>query len=234
MATAEKDTSAGNAAGREQDVVVTGRVAGQVAAPKHGDPTEDQGVPEGGSVIGVRVGSEAAVESGLDPVLPATGTALGDATRVRNKDIRARDEKERERRGLNGGNAVSVTFEGLMMVEVDGDSQERGGVRSGSFTGNVKESLVIRPLTAEEEAERTGSALATGAVARRADDLVTGSGNGGGGNPMKRSETVGVTSAEQRYAGAKATTSDAERIKQADQGQKPQPAGAQGTTTRTR
>lgn len=123
--------------------------------PKHGDPTKDQPVPEGGSVIGVRVGSEASVEDGTDPVLPSEGSALGEATRVRNKTLRGRDEKEHDRRG-RGGNAVTVSFEGPMMVEVDGSSEGQGGVKSGSFTGSFKEKLTVRKLTDKEEAEYLG------------------------------------------------------------------------------
>lgn len=162
--------------------------------------------PEG--PLGVRTGSEAAVESGLQPVFNGP-TGLAGATEVKNKDLRERDEKELRRRGVirdrgRGGprNPVTVSFAGLMMVSVDGEEED--APRSGSFTGEFSESLTIRALTNEELEKYSPSGQR---LARRADDLAKGSGAGGGGNPMKAGEAQGSTSGAQGPSMGRATTS---------------------------
>lgn len=181
--------------------------AKEESTPKHGDPTALQPPGQGESVLGVRVGSEAAVESGTDPVLPSAGN-LSEATRIRNKDILARDEKERKRRGLSAtAKTVSMSFEGPMMVERL-DDDERTPVKemfSGSFTGAIPErGLLLRPLRKEEEAELLPNPERN---SRRAEDLVKGSGAGGGGNPMAARDHRGVTSSPGASAGGQASVS---------------------------
>jgi hypothetical protein len=123
--------------------------AGTMTADLKAKPVVPEPAP-GESALGVRVGSEAAVESGTGPVAPPAGTPLADATRVLNKDLRERDEKELEKRGsIAGVHSVSVNFEGLMMVEVDGREPE---LRSGSYTGSFKKEIKIRALSEKETA----------------------------------------------------------------------------------
>lgn len=174
-------------------------------APKHGDPAENLGPQE--SVIGVRVGSEASVESGTDPVLPAVAGNVSEMTKVRNRDLQERDRKEFEKRGsVNAANSIGVSFEGLMMIEADDREPQ---MVSGSYTGSFNESLTIRRLT-EEELEEHLPQLAPAnrqAVDRRASDLIKGAGQGGGGNPMKAGEARGTTSGVTQPAGGSSVTS---------------------------
>lgn len=184
-------------------------VAVDSPAPKHGDPAENLGPME--SVIGVKVGSEAAVESGTDPVLPAVGGNISRMTEVRNKDLKERDRKELEKRGPTAGaHSVSLDFEGLMMVEVD----DQGPIpMSGSFSGNFIKSITLRLATEEELEEMLPSAAPADrqAVSRRAADLIKGPGQGGGGNPMKAHEARGTTSGLTQPAGGAASTSEPTR-----------------------
>lgn len=135
----------------------------KVSKPDHGNPAE--GLSPHESVINARTGSEATVESGTGPVLQVTpGGGLSEMTKVYNKDLRARDEKELEKRGSVGGtHAVSVNFEGPMMVEVDGRD---GEVKSGSYTGSFVKEIKIRPLTAKEEEELIPGAIPVGTPTR--------------------------------------------------------------------
>lgn len=183
-------------AGPTREVLVSGKDAPAAAPPKHGNPTEQAG---GVDVVNVRVGSESTVPSGLDPVLPHTG-GLGAATEILNKDIKARHDKEMEKRGLVNPatmNTVSINWTGLMMVEVDGEEED--SPRSGSYTGHFRDSIRVRALTAEE-LDRFNPVLAQ--RVRRADDLVKGSGVGGGGNPMRAGEARGASSATAPSAGS--------------------------------
>jgi hypothetical protein len=223
---AEQDTTAALEAQRnrgvagadaEREVVVTGRLANTAAAPKHGNPTDEMPVGPHESVINVRVGSEAAVESGTDPVLPMTGPGVTEFTRVRNKDLRERDEKEFRKRGLRSdgvarpGSTVSMSFTGLMVVEREPDKDEKAGdpglkqIVSGAFTGEIPEGgLTIRPLTQEEEENFLAVPRAS---SQRANDLVAGSGTGGGGNPMHAGKTRGTSSATAERVGQGGVTS---------------------------
>lgn len=203
--------------------------------PVHGDPAENLSPQE--SVIGVRTGSEASVESGTDPVLPAVGGGLSRMTEVRNKDLRERDRREREKRGPDVGVfSVSMTFPGLMMVLVD---DQEPILRSGSFTGNFHEGITVRPLTEEELVEHVPSAAPADrqAVARRSQDLVKGAGQGGGGNPMKAHEARGTTSGVTQPAGGAAATSGPPTRGETSRGptqppERTQPLGTGGTTSR--
>lgn len=179
-------------------------VAVDSPAPKHGDPAANH--PSTESVIGVRVGSEASVSDGTDPVLPAVSGNISAQTEVKNATLRARDERERKKRGPDGGRfSVSMSFPGLMMVEVD----DQKVVRSGSYTGGFNESIRVRPLTEDELAEHVPSAAPADkqAVERRASDLIKGAGQGGGGNPMKAGEARGTTSGVTQPAGGASATS---------------------------
>ncbi len=218
----------GSAGGATKEVAVEGRELNTSKSPEHGNPTESQPLGQGEGPLGVRVGSEATVESGLDPVLPATG-GLSDATRVRNKDLIARDEKEIKRRGLSAAaRPISASFEGLMMIEIL-DEDEKTPTKqmvSGSFTGFIPErGVLIRPLNNEELAQFQPD---PNAGSRRASDLVTGSGTGGGGNPMHAGDTRGTSSFTAKPAGGQGVTSKA--------GASPAPLGSGpqggGSTTR--
>jgi len=196
--------------------------------PKHGDPAENLAPNE--SVIGVRTGSEASVESGTDPVLPPVGGNISRMTEVRNKDLRERDRKEREKRGPDAGTfSVGMTFPGLMMVLVDG----REVLRSGSYTGNFQKSIEVRPLTEDELAEHVPSAAPADrqAVSRRSEDLIKGAGQGGGGNPMKAHEARGTTSGVTQPAGGAAATSGPPTRGETSRGAT-QPPGTGVTTSR--
>jgi len=137
MANDPKSTA--NLVDREKDSMVDAK------APQHGNPAENLSPHE--SVINVRVGSEASVSAGTDPVLPPEASVVSAQTKVHNKDLRERDKKEREKRGPDGGVFdVSMSFPGLMAVEVDGELV----TKSGSFTGRFAKSIVLRPLTEAE------------------------------------------------------------------------------------
>ena len=192
------------ASGKTEEVLVEGKVARDSRTPEHGNPAENLSPHE--SVINVRVGSEAAVASGTDPVLPPEAAVVSEQTKVHNKDLQERDKKEREKRGPDGGvHDVSMSFPGLMAIEVDGEVH----FRSGSFTGRFHDSIKVRPLTEEEIEEQLPSAAPADrpAVQRRQQDLIKGAGQGGGGNPMKAGEARGTTSNPTQPAGGAAATS---------------------------
>lgn len=182
----------------------------EVPKPVHGDPAEAAPPAPGDTVIGVRTGSEAAVESGTGPVLPLMGPGASAFTRVRNRDLRERDQQEFRRRGLRSDGAaragvpISVTFEGAMMVE---RAEDDGGNQlvNGSFTGVIPEDgLRIRPLSAKEEQEYFGAPVQAN---QRSNDLVAGSGTGGGGNPMHAGRTRGTSSQTAQRVGEGGVTS---------------------------
>lgn len=170
----------------------------EVPEPKHGDPTEAAPPAPGDSVLGVRVGSEASVDNGTGPVLPPPSQAGGEFTRVRNRDLQERDKREWKKRGMRSdgttpaGRAISVSFEGVMMVEPQGNEQD-ATLHSGGYTGQIPEDgVLVRPLTSEEEEKYFGSPQ--GARSQRSNDLVAGGGQGGGGNPMHAGDVRGVSS----------------------------------------
>lgn len=199
-----------------RDIEATGGVR-KVPKPEHGDPTEGNPPAPGETVLGVRVGSEAAVESGTDPVLPFVGGALSEMTRVRNRDLQERDQREWRKRGRKSdGTAlasvpVSVSFEGLMAIESKSKElkdDERVTFVSGSYTGFIPaEGLLIRPLT-EDEMETHFPSPQPGA-GQRANDLVKGSGTGGGGNPMHAGRARGTSSETAARVGQGGVTSEA-------------------------
>lgn len=203
MATGENQAAGNTAVGRggEKEVLVTGREAGQVPEPKHGDPTESQRPGVGETVLGVRTGSEAAVESGIDPVLPVIGGLAG-ATEVKNKDLKERDEKEFKKRGL--GRNITFSYEGPMMVDFLDDERPAFPQAGGTTVNMGEKGVLIRPMT-EEEVEQYYPSGAE--AARRANDLVAGSGVGGGGNPMHAGDARGVSSRTDRQVGQGGVTS---------------------------
>lgn len=176
--------------------------------PKPGpQPRRDLDVDRvaGMNPLHVPVGSEAAVAEGTGPVEAPGGNALAEATKIHNKDILERHNKELERRGQVGAGsgkyAISISFEGPMMIQVDG---EEAHMRSGSFSGAFNESISLRPLTKKEQEELLPRPTRP---ARRAEDLVKGSGAGGGGNPMAAGQSRGVSSGAGPSTPGKAPTS---------------------------
>lgn len=192
------------AAGDQKEVAVTGRETGSTGGltKKSSNPQEDFRARGTTDVVNVRVGSEAAVDSGTGPVLPVGGASISEATKVHNRDLQERDRKEFEKRGIGHPLAedVSVSWSGLRMVSVDDAVEEP---RSGGGTFRVKNSLSIRRLTPEEEthfspggtirARRASDANQQNSNVR-ASDAVKGSGAGGGGNPMAAGAARGATS----------------------------------------
>lgn len=192
------------AAGSTQKVEVEGKVVDRNA--QHGRPPVPKATND--DVLGTRTGSEAAQESGLEPVEGTIGGIAG-ATEIRNKDIKKRHDEENRRKGRRnetddgiptaGANDVSLGFTGLMMVEVDG---EKAVPMSGSYTGHFNKQVVLRRPTTAEVEEMT----AARDVVPSAEDktLVKGSGVGGGGNPQHARDSTGVASvtAERQQPGA--------------------------------
>lgn len=174
-----------------------------VPAPRAAKP-EELRLPEGGNPIGTRVGSEATVEDGTGPVLPHDGAALSEATRVKNKTLRDRDEKEFKKRGT--GQNISFSYEGVMMVDPLDDNRPAYPISGGATIALSDKGITIRPLTEAEQKELFPAAR-TPDSARRANDLVAGSGTGGGGNPMHAGDARGVSSRTERQVGAGGATS---------------------------